>query len=218
MMWIILLAAMPFAVKALTLGMTGYVLQSLYKVVQLLIPVGWRWAHGETFNEPRPTRSVLLLGILVAVLGTGIAIVAVLLVTSLFQLNPATIRMGFDTRFAVSGSQAFAVVVFLSVINSALEELHFRYWLDAELSRRAGTTVGIAVSALAFGCMHGFIVLGLPDIPSMLIIPIALGIALMGACWSGLMRYPGGIYAAWLSHALTDVLLLTWGLFWLGYF
>jgi hypothetical protein len=45
-----------------------------------------------------------------------------------------------------------------------------------------------------------------------------VALLLIAVVWSLLARRPGGIHAAWLSHAMTDAGLLTWGLFWLGYF
>lgn len=227
MLALLLLAALPFGVKAATLfvGATGYGLQSLYKIAQLAVPVGWRYARGErglsvawSIREPMPSARLLFAGVAIAV---GFSVIAAALITvfaPVLGIDPATLRAGYDERFAVTGMGALGVVVFLSFLNSALEELHFRVWLDRELSKRAGDVVGIAVSALAFACMHGFIVLGLPDVPPLVLIPMVIGLAIVGACWSLLLRRPGGALAAWISHGLTDALFLGWGLFWLGYF
>lgn len=226
MVAVLLFAALPFGVKAATLlfGATGYGLQSLYKIAQFAVPAAWRYARGERglsivwpVREPRPSARLLLAGIAIAV---GFSVIAAALITVLspiLGIDPLTLRAGYDERFAVSGMGALGVVVFLSFLNSALEELHFRVWLDREVSKRAGDVIGIAVSALAFACMHGFIVLGLPDVPSVVLLPMVLGLTIVGACWSLLLRRPGGALAAWLSHGLTDALFLGWGLFWLGY-
>lgn len=227
MLALLLLAALPFGVKAATLlvGATGYGLQSLYKMAQLAVPVGWRYARGERglsvawpVREPMPSAQLLLAGVAIAV---GFSVIAAALITvfaPVLGIDPAMLRAGYDERFAVSGMGALGVVVFLSFLNSALEELHFRVWLDREVSKRAGDAVGIAVSASAFACMHGFIVLGLPDVPPLVLVPMVIGLAIVGACWSLLLRRPGGALAAWISHGLTDALFLGWGLFWLGYF
>lgn len=225
-LFILVLAGLPFAAKGATVwfGLSGYLAQSSYKILQLAIPLLWRYGRGERgFSVAWPVRDgfpfwrLLNLGAAIALLLAGSAIGAVLLLGPTLGLHPAVLREGFDGRFAVSGAAAVAVVLFLSFLNSALEELHFRVWLDRELTKRLGNIIGIGVSALAFGCMHGFILLGLPGVPTMVIPLMVGGLTFAGICWSLLLRRPGGVYAAWLSHGLTDALLLTWGLFWLGY-
>ena len=82
--------------------------------------------------------------------------------------------------------RAVAVVVFLTALNSALEELHFRAWLDPELSRRFGNAVGITTSAAAFAGMHLFIFADMRGVT-----PLAFGLVFgrcsslpwPGACW-----------------------------------
>ncbi len=226
MMVLLFLAALPFGIKAATMffGATGYSLQSLYKIAQLLVPAGWRYAHGERglsivwpIREPRPSVRLLCAAVGVSVAFSGAAIIAVLLLAPVLGLDPTALRSGYDARFAVSGVGAVAVVLFLSFLNSALEELHFRVWLDRELSKRTSDRIGIAVSAIAFGSMHGLIFLGLPQIPPFLIAFAAACLILPAVAWSLMLRRPGGIYAAWISHGLTDAILLGWGLFWLGY-
>jgi membrane protease YdiL (CAAX protease family) len=132
-------------------------------------------------------------------------------------IDPEPIRAGLDVRFAVGPVGACLVVIFLSLLNSALEELHFRAWLDREISSRWGTVAGISISAVAFGAMHVLIFLGMPGLPCLAMLLVPLGLAVAGVAWSILMRLPGGIHAAWFSHGLTDSLLLGWGLHWLGY-
>ncbi len=223
---ILLLASLPFALKGVTLwfGFTGYLAQSAYKILQLLIPLVWRFGRGERgFSVAWPVRDgypflrLLNLGVLLALIIAGIAIAGIVYVGPAWGLEPRVIRAAYDQRFDVSGVAAIAVVLFLSFVNSALEELYFRVWLDRELTKRIGHILGISISAFAFGAMHGFILFGLPGIPLECIIAMVLGLTLAGICWSLLIRRPGGVYAAWLSHGLTDALLLTWGLFWLGY-
>jgi membrane protease YdiL (CAAX protease family) len=224
---LLLLAALPFGVKATTLffGATGYGLQSLYKVAQVAALAAWRYARGERgwgiawpVKGPRPSRATLAAGVVSGLLFGGGAIVGALLLAPSFGMDPATLRAGFDENFRVTGYGALAVAVFLAFANSAIEEMHFRVWLDFELSKRWGNATGIAFSAFAFAAMHGFILLGFPTMPTVLGLLITACLAFAGVCWSFMVRRPGGIYAAWISHALCDALLLGWGLFWLGYF
>ncbi len=227
MMLLLLLAALPFGVKALTIaaGLWGYGLQSLYKIPQLLVPAAWRFMHGERgwsvvwpVSEPRPSWRLLLVAVGFSCAFTGTAIALILMLSEPFGMDPMAIRAGMDLRFAASPLAAVLIVAFLAVVNSALEELHFRVWLDREIAKRMGDAAGIAVSAFLFSAMHCFIILVLPvELPNLIVALITIGLALAGTCWSFILRRPGGAHAAWLSHGLTDALLLGWGLFWLGY-
>lgn len=213
---ILALAALPFIAKAATLGATGYLLQSLYKVLQLAAPLIWYRGNWK-INAGKPAAKLLALGALISVAFSGIAILLITALLPLFHVDPSIIRAGMDVKFAVGPLGAVIVIVFLAIINSALEEWHFRWWLDRELSKRWGNAAGIVISALAFGIMHSFIFFGVPGIPFFVIALAACGIAVIGVVWSLLLRKPGGLFAAWLSHGLTDILLLGWGLWWLGY-
>lgn len=219
---ILFLALLPFGAKALVLwsGSTGYLLQSLYKPLQLLTPFVWRWVTQKSLTGPlreKPSIGTLLIAILFALLASGIAIGLLLIVAPLLALDPLVIRAGLDQRFSVSPLGAVGVVLFLSTANALLEEWHFRLWLDRVLSEKLGKFLGITLSALAFGVMHVFIFAGTVDVPTFVLVLMAGGIAIMGAVWSLILRRTGGFYGAWLSHALTDAMLLGWGLTWLEY-
>lgn len=224
--FLFLTAALPFAAKigVMLLGLQGYALQSLYKIFQLCIPIGWRYKQHKRglelfwpIHEPLPSRHTWIIATALSILLSGGAISIVYLVALVWHIDPAMLREGFDQRFSVSGTTAVLVVFFLSFINSALEELHFRAWLDRELSQKIGNIGGITISAAAFAGMHGLIFWGLPGFPSSLIALPILGLFICGVCWSMLSRKLGGIHAAWWSHGLADALLLSWGLYWLGY-
>jgi hypothetical protein len=63
-----------------------------------------------------------------------------------------------------------------------------------------------------------FIFSGFPDVTVWVLSLVFLSLMIAGVSWSLIARREGGIHAAWLSHGLTDAGLLTWGLFWLGFF
>jgi membrane protease YdiL (CAAX protease family) len=223
---ILLLAIIPFLAKGtvLLLGVQGYFLQSLYKLFQLIIPCAWRIKKDKArvlrilwpINEPLPLLRTWIQAIVLAFVLSGIAIAALVLLLPALQVDPTIIKSILDERFPISPAGAVGIVLFISVFNSALEELHFRAWMDRELSRVYGSYVGITISAIAFGGMHALIFAGTP-LPKLIILLAVIGLSIAGTSWSILMRKPGGIHAAWLSHALTDALLLGWGLQWLRY-
>ena len=221
------LAATPFLAKAAVLwfGFAGYGLQSIYKLVQLAVPCWWRYSRQSArgvrvlwpTDERLPSGRTLGLAVLVAAALSGSAIAAATWILPRLQIEPEKIRAGLDARFPIGSIGAILIVVFLSLVNSALEELHFRAWLDRELSLRWGSPAGWSISASAFGAMHVLIFMGMRDLPILALVLVPAALIIAGAAWSWLLRRPGGIHAAWLSHAITDVLLLGWGLHWLGY-
>ncbi len=229
MTWLlILLAMLPFAAKTISLVWLAqnYLAQSAYKLFQFAAPVGWRRAVDRRrglaclwpIDEPWPRPATWGAAVAIAALAVGLATFSLPTLATYLGIDAATLREEMDAKFQVTPTSAVAVVVFLTALNSALEELHFRAWLDPELSRRCGDFFGITVSAAAFAGMHLFIFANMRGVT-----PLAFG-AVFGAlfvvavAWSLIARRPGGIHAAWLSHALTDAGLLTWGLVWLGYF
>lgn len=221
------IAALPFLCKGavVAVGLTGYLWQSLYKVFQLAGPVGWRRQQGRswlasfwTVDQPLPDRRTWAMAVVLAAVLASSAIAAASMLAPRLDLQPESIRADLDARFAMTPLRAVLVVLYLLSINAALEELHFRAWLDGELSSRWGDAVGIIVSALAFAAMHVFIFAGGAGASPTALVLIFLALAVAGTCWSLLARRRGGIHAAWFSHGLTDATLLTWGLFWLGYF
>lgn len=223
---LILAASLPFVAKTsvILLGLNGYLMQSFYKILQLCIPAVWRHKQGQKginviwpFDEPFPNRQTWLVATLIAVVLSVVAIAAINILAPMFEISSEAIRTGMDERFSIGTQGAVVIVIFLSFINSAIEELHFRAWLDREVSKRIGSSAGILISAIAFGGMHGLIFYGMPSVTSVIIFIIVVALAISGICWSLLARMRGGIHAAWWSHGLTDAMLLLWGLRWLGY-
>lgn len=226
--FILLLAMLPFAAKAISVTWLAshYLTQGLYKIFQLGVPVAWRrkmlgrrglsaiWP----IEEGWPSMATWGLAVGIACLLIGTAIVAITSLAPALGVVPSALRKDFDARFALTPLVAIGIVVYLFTINAALEELHFRGWLDRALTKTCGDACGIATSAATFGAMHLFIFAGMRGVGLVQLGLVWLSLTIAGASWSWLARRPGGIQAAWLSHGLTDAGLLTWGLHWLGYF
>ncbi len=226
--FVLLCAAVPFVLKTFSfLFLTpNYGMQSIYKIGQLLVPVIWRrqvlgkrrWAVLWPVDEPLPDRMTTVLAILVAIASAGASIVAVLSLASYLGVDPRHIREHLTSAYSFNPSTAVIGVVFLSTLNAGFEELHFRVWLDRELSQRWGDLAGILVSTSLFAAMHMFIFAKAPGVTLAALALLFFALFVGGAAWSLLARRPGGIHAAWLAHGLTDAILLSWGLWWLGMF
>lgn len=218
----------PFAAKTFSLALmaNNYLAQSAYKVFQLGGPVWWRrnvdgrrgWGSLWPTEEPWPSAATWAWGVAIGIGAVVVAAVSIPPLATLLGIDPATLRADIDKRFAITPGRAVLVVIFLTALNSALEELHFRAWLDPELSRRFGRTWGVVGSATAFAAMHLFIFARMAGVTLAAMALMFAALFVLAACWSLLARRPGGIHAAGLSHSLADAGLLTWGLFWLGYF
>ena len=204
----------------------NYLAQSAYKVLQLAAPVGWRRfverRRGLDGSGPSTSRGrARHMG-----LGRGGCRRGDRHGHCLFARPGRTIRSRCTNatrrhRRAVRHDSLAGPIgrpCSLPTLNSGLEELHFRVWLDRELSRRYGDAVGIIFSAAAFAAMHLFIFANMRGIAAAAFACSLRALFAVAVAWSLLARRPGGIHAAWLSHALTDAGLMTWGLFWLGYF
>jgi membrane protease YdiL (CAAX protease family) len=225
---VVALALLPFAVRGAVVAWfaQSYVAQSAYKLPLLAAPVGWRlfadnrrgWNAWWPVREPLPGRRTVAMAVGFAAAFVGAAIVTVANLAPVLGIDPAVLREHLDRRFALNPFVVCVVAVYLFSINAGLEELHYRAWLDRELSRRLGNAVGIGTSAVLFALLHVFVFAGMPGaglLPQTLLVA---ALTMAGAAWSWLSRRPGGIHAAWLSHGLTDVGVLAWGLWWLGYF
>jgi membrane protease YdiL (CAAX protease family) len=227
---VLALACVPFLVKfaVSVAGATGYGWQSLYKLAQLAVPAYWRrtidrrrsWEVLWPVEQRLPSWSTMAIAVGVAAALAGAAVFGILVVAPVagIGIDPASLRSGFDEKFTLTPLRAVLIVIYLLTLNAALEELHFRAWLDRELSARLGNAAGIAISAAAFALMHLFIFAGMPAATPVILLLVFAALFVAGVAWSVIARRPGGIHAAWLSHGLTDAGLLTWGMFWLGYF
>ncbi len=229
--WIVLmLAALPFVAKGAVVwwGLKGYAWQSLYKVVQIAIPVGWRRqveGHRGTYavwpwDAGWPGAGTWFIAVLAAIGLAGSAVVAVTQIAPAMGLviDPTELRAQMDDKFAMTPARAALVVLYLFTLNAAIEELLFRWWLDREVSAAWGDCLGIGISGSVFAAMHLFIFADMSAVTPLMLGLVFAALFLAGLVWSLIARRQGGIQAAWLSHGLTDAGLLTWGLFWLGYF
>lgn len=224
---ILALASLPFIAKGAVLyvGLSGYVLQSLYKVLQLLIPTIWRYTQGSKrgiaifwpVDIVFPPLRTIIIATGIGLLLPCIAISGIYILQPYLHIDPSVIRASFDERFTVDAIGAISVALFLATANAALEELHFRHWMNGELLKYMKPLYGYLISSTLFAAMHMLIFTGLDTIPSLLINLAIFGIFIIGMLWSFLSRLPGGIHAAWWSHCLNNIILMSWGLYWLRY-
>ena len=136
MTWLlILLAAAPFATKAISLAWLGqnYIAQSAYKVLQFVGPVGWRRVVDRQrglaclwpVDEPWPTAGVWTAAVAVALAAIAIAAISLSPLAAYLGIDATALGEDMDARFSITPWRAVAVVVFLTTINSALGNCTF---------------------------------------------------------------------------------------------
>lgn len=225
---ILVLALVPFGVRWLCVAgpWQQAALQWVYKVPLLLVPVLWRvWVSKERglgafwpVAEPLPPARLWLVASAMGAVFASCAIGLVIWLSPVLEIDAQRLRGAFDARFALTPLKAVGIVLYLLSLNAGLEELHYRAWLDRELSARVNSVAGVLFSAVAFSGMHVFVFAGMPGVRGVHLALVCLALFVAGVSWSVLMRRRGGIHAAWLSHGVTDSGLLVWGVYWLGYF
>lgn len=180
----------------------GWIGHGLYKFALLALPFvfGMRVALP---TKPRPRDLALAIGS-GCLLG---AVAAALIVAVLPRVaDPAALRAAFDARYGYTPASAIAVCVLLACVNSLLEEWFYRGFLDPRL--------GPLATSIVFGLQHVIVLGGIAGLMPALAAGAACAAA--GLVWS-LLAWRGGIVLSFLSHALTDMILLAAGLRLLGY-
>lgn len=221
------LTLLPLLVRIFVIfsGATGYLFHGTYKILLLLIPVLWRhkkqqirgWRIFWPVEEPLPSSRTWAAAVGIALILSLLGIATTTLAAQWLNLDPFVIQAQLNSRFDVTAIGAIVITILLATFNAGLEELHYRWWLDRELSKAWNEKAGTIISAVAFAGMHLLVLAG-TGVLSLLAMSILFGaLFVAGVTWSLLSRRPGGIHAAWLSHGLTNVILMSWGLHWLGY-
>jgi uncharacterized protein len=153
----------------------------------------------QIFGEQRPglrawmTDLAVALGYWVAALGTLSVLGTLLTKLSHSHIDPQKIGDVTQRLAPVSGIEMLLFLV-LSLSAGFCEELVFRGYLQQQFARMSGRIwVGIALSAIAFGCAHGY-----EGIAGMLLITA------YGAMFGLLARFRGGLRTGMIAHAWHD--------------
>jgi membrane protease YdiL (CAAX protease family) len=201
-------------------GKANPLLQSVYaasKVVQFTFPILCMVLIDRRLTWPgRPT----LRG-LPAALGFGLVVDAGMLLlyygflrgTVFFEEATARLKQEMG-QFELASPAGFALYagVFI-LVHSLLEEYYWRWFVFGWLQRVASVGTALALSSVAFGIYHVWVLAGFfPGWLWLAVVPFGVCTGLGGAVWAWLYQRSGSIYAPWLSHLVVEA-----GLFVLGY-
>ena len=109
----------------------------------------------------------------------------------------------------VDGSNFLYVSLYISLVNSLLEELYFRGFLFLNLKKEVGSRFAYLFSAGAFALYHVAMMIGWFE--PMLWLLVMAGLFAGGMIFNWLNEKLGSIYPSWLVHMFANFAINTVG-------
>lgn len=181
----------------------GYVIKSAIKILLfLLLPVFYAWFNKDDSIKSLfiPNRKGLILSIGV---GIGIYVVvlgAYLLFKDIFDFSALTSSLKETT--GVNKFNFIWVAIYISFINSLLEEFFFRGFAFIALKQYTTRKFAYIFSALAFALYHIAIMIGWFGLP--VIILSLIGLFAGGIIFNRFDEKQENIYLSWLIHMFAN--------------
>lgn len=151
-----------------------------------------------------------------ALLGAGVFAVilgAYIILRNVFDFSDITALLGENA--GITGENFFWVALYISFVNSLLEEFFFRGFAFLALRELGGRRLAYWFSALAFALYHTAMMLGWFSLPLFLL--AMAGLTIGGLIFDWLNESSGTIYISWTVHmcanfAINGVGFLLFGL------
>ena len=181
----------------------GYIIKSAIKILMfLLIPAIYSIFHKECKISKllKPDKKGFLCAIL---LGIGVYIVvlgAYWIFKDIFDFSALTTSLNETT--GVNKSNFLWVAIYISFINSLLEEFFFRGFSFITLKQFSSRRFAYIFSSLAFAIYHIAMMIGWFGVPVILI--SLLGLFLGGIIFNRFDETKGNIYLSWLIHMFAN--------------
>jgi len=192
----------------------GYLIKSIIKAF-LFIGLPLLHAHRHPQDRGRPW-AVRNAGLGKAV-GAGLAVYALIMAAYLLMkdhidLSAVSGRLSGDV--GVTAANFVWVALYITVVNSLMEEFFFRYFAFMMLARHVGRPAADIFSAAAFALYHVAMMLGWFDagLVAAAIAALAAGGLLLNRC----DRRSGTIWPSWLIHLCANLAINTVGFILLG--
>lgn len=189
----------------------GYVIKSAVKLVLFLSEV-LLWGK---LCDRRPLRDMLRPGRrgIVTAAALGGAVFAIIMgayfaLRNVFDLSALTGSLTAST--GVDGDSFIPVALYITLVNSLLEEIFFRGFAFAGLRESAGRRVAYIFSAGAFALYHIAMMIGWFDLPLLLLTLVGLFVG--GLIFDLLDERMGSIYPSWLVHMAANLAINAIGL------
>lgn len=209
---VILISLFCCALMAVVDGiwMPGYGIKSAIKIALfLLFPfvcslIDRNVEYGSLFRANKK-------GLLIA-FALGLGLFGVIL-GGYFLLSPyfdfSNIASSLTSSTGVDGSNFIFVALYISFINSLLEEFFFRGFVFTNLKRSANRTFAYLFSSLLFSLYHTAMMIGWFSLPLFLL--ILVGLAVGGAIFNFLNEKYNTVFVSWIVHMFTNFAINTIG-------
>lgn len=191
--------------------MPGYVVKSLCKVALFLFLPLLCTLGGSSVLPLKSLLRVNKKGILVA-LGLGIGLYG-LITGGYFLLSPyfdfSRIAGNLSETAGVTAENFLFVSLYISFINSLLEEFFFRGFVFMNLGTSLGRKRAYWFSALAFALYHTAMMLGWFSLPLFLL--VMAGLTVGGLIFNRLNESFGTVFVSWIVHMFANFAINTIG-------
>lgn len=169
--------------------------------------IGFRDALRWPFRPLTP--SAIIVGVLTgSVIGVTIIALWRFVLAEHTDVGPVLEVMTLNGMASPAKFLAFAA--WLCIVNSLLEELVFRWYVDSRLHRLSFSLPTSVLTSAAIFTIHHVLVLAAFFAWPLVVIGSA-GVFIGGCVWSILQHRWGGVAPGWISHALVDVALMVVG-------
>lgn len=159
--------------------------------------------RGVFIPEKKGLKLAVILGVLVYVIITG----GYLLLKNVFDFSSITTAL--TNNIGVTGENFIFVSLYISFVNSLLEEFFFRGFAFLTLKRIAGRKSAYLFSAAVFAVYHIAMMIGWFDIFVFLI--IMAGLFAGGLIFNYLNEKSSTVYPSWLVHMFANFAINTVG-------
>ncbi len=183
--------------------MPGYAVKSLIKIVLfLLIPIAYGFFNKECNIKKliKPDKKGLGLSVLLGFGVYALVLGAYFLFRNVFDFSALTTSLGKTT--GVNKSNFLWVAIYISFINSLLEEFFFRGFSFVTLKKFVSGRFAYIFSSLAFSLYHIAMMIGWFGVPVILISLVGLFIG--GMIFNKFDEKNENIYLSWLIHMFAN--------------
>lgn len=183
--------------------MPGYAAKSAIKIALfLLLPIFYAVINRDTSvkNVVIPDRKGLLLAFCLGVGVYAVVLGAYLVFRNVFDFSALTANLTAQT--GVNRSNFIFTAIYISFVNSLLEEFFFRGFAFLNLKRTSSRKIAYIFSSLLFALYHIAMMVGWFGLPVLLI--TVAGLFIGGCIFNYLDEKNGNIYLSWLVHMFAN--------------
>ena len=188
----------------------GYIVKSALKLpLFLILPIicSYRFRSKELKSLFAPTKGGIAKALLMGIVVYAIILGAYFAFRGVFDFSTVTVALTGDV--GVTAQNFVWVAIYISFINSLLEEFFFRGFSFMLLKKESGRLATYIFSALAFSLYHIAMMIGWFDWPVILL--AVMGLFAGGIIFNWLNEKNENIYMSWLVHMFANFAINTVG-------